>query len=519
MRALARTLERLFINALTRADALFNRLYGSRYNPLYQSGTLTVLFLLIVLVTGIYLLIFYRIGAPYESVARITDQVWTGRWMRSLHRYASDAAVLAAAVHAFRMFAQRRSWGPRALAWISGLVLLFLILVCGWTGYVMVWDNQAQVLAQEGARLLDALPLFAEPISRTFVGEQPLQGQFFFLNLFLHIAVPIGLGLLFWLHVSRLARPTVLPPRRLLWGATVLLVALSVVWPITMAAPADLFRLPRDVPLDLFYAFWVPVSRALPRWAAWSLLGIAGLALVAVPLWARPGPAERPEPSVVDERLCTGCEQCFLDCPYDAIVMLAREGDRAELIARVNPNLCVSCGICAGSCAPMGVGPPGRTGRDQLARAREFGRELEPGSLVVIGCEQSVKPARLRREAQGVVVYPVDCVGNLHTSVIEHFVRAAAGVLVASCPPRDCRNREGARWAEARMYHDREAELHARVDRRRVRLAQASAREPDRVLAEIRALRQAITELERKAAAEELELIRMCEAAEGRSGA
>ena len=104
--------------------------------------------------------------------------------MRGLHRFASDAAVVAAAVHALRLFVQGRSWGPRTLAWVSGLILLFVIFVCGWTGYVMVWDIQAEVLAREGARLLDVLPIFSEPISRGFVGERPIPAAFFFLNLF-----------------------------------------------------------------------------------------------------------------------------------------------------------------------------------------------------------------------------------------------------------------------------------------------------------------------------------------------
>src|SRR3990172_6001045 len=183
---------------LARADALMNRLYGWRYNPLYHSGALVVALLIVLFVTGIYLLFFYRLGAPYASVAALTAQPWLGRGIRGLHRYASDTAVVAALVHALRVYAQRRSWGPRTLAWITGLILLFVVFVSGWTGYVMVWDVQAQVLATEGARLFDVLPIFSEPISRAFVGERPIPGAFFFLNLFAHIAFPIGLGLVVW---------------------------------------------------------------------------------------------------------------------------------------------------------------------------------------------------------------------------------------------------------------------------------------------------------------------------------
>jgi coenzyme F420-reducing hydrogenase delta subunit len=68
--------------------------------------------------------------------------------------------------------------------------------------------------------------------------------------------------------------------------------------------------------------------------------------------------------------------------------------------------------------------------------------------------------------------------------VIEYYLRAGAdGVMVAACPARDCWNREGGKWAEARIVHEREAELQARVDRRRVRIATAAPGDLGGVLA------------------------------------
>jgi len=266
---------------LGRLDAAFNRLYTWRFNPLYHSGAITVASFLVLMATGVYLLLFYRIGAPYASVERITEQVWAGRWIRSLHRYASAAAVAAAVAHASRMLIQGRSWGPRALAWVSGLVLLFVFWVCGWTGYVMVWDSQAQVLAEEGARWLDVLPLFSEPIGRAFLGEQAMSGAFFFLNLFLHIALPIGVALILYIHVSRMARPALLPPRGLLWGLVGLATVVSIAWPVSMADPASPFALPERIPLDVFYGFWLPISLRMPAWAVWALGTAVGSLLVA----------------------------------------------------------------------------------------------------------------------------------------------------------------------------------------------------------------------------------------------
>ncbi|MEX0906794.1 MAG: cytochrome b N-terminal domain-containing protein, partial [Gemmatimonadota bacterium] len=244
---------RLGYRVLARIDALANRIYSSRGNPLYHSGAITVVLLIVLIVTGVYLLLFYRLGTPYASVVGLHKQVWAGRWIRGLHRFASDAAVVATAVHAFRMYAQRRSWGPRALAWVSGVVLMAVIMVSGWTGYILVWDAHAQLIAVEAARLLDAFPIFSEPISRAFAGERDVPAAFFFLNLFAHVALPLSIGLLLWVHVARLARPVLLPARPVLVGVIVALTAAAVVWPLPMAGPATLLEEPGSGPIAWFY--------------------------------------------------------------------------------------------------------------------------------------------------------------------------------------------------------------------------------------------------------------------------
>lgn len=483
---------------LSRLDALVDRFYGWRYNPLYQSGAIAVALFLVLLATGLYLLLYYRIGSPHASVERIASQTWTGAWIRSMHRYASDAAMVAIGIHALRMFLRGRSWGPRALAWLSGLVLVSLFLLIGWTGFVMVWDVHGLILAAEGARILDALPIFTEPVARAFIGEGPMPGAFFFLNYFLHIAVPLGVALFLYLHVARLSRPTLLPPKALGWGLVAGLFVLAVAWPAPMHPAADPGVVPSEVPLNLFYGFWIPLTRLLPPGWVW-LLGLGVVALVAsVPLWSRPRKEAAPEPSSVDPRSCTGCEQCFHDCPYEAISMVPRHDGRETLLALVDRDLCVSCGICAGSCAPMGVGPPRRTGKDQIQRVRAYLNEVPPGptDVILIACSLGAGEVGELEEFSGARVYPVQCAGNLHTSVVEFLIRAGAGgVMVAACPDRDCWNREGPQWTRERLFHDREAELKPRVDRARVTFVQAGAGDRWLLAEEVRAFQEHVRSL------------------------
>ncbi len=507
------TKPRLSFRVLSRIDAVLNRVYGSRWNPLYHSGAVTVVLLAVLLLTGIYLLVFYRIGTPYESVARLNEQAWSGRWIRALHRFASDGAVVAAAVHAFRMYAQRRSWGPRALAWVSGVLLLGVIFLSGWTGYVLVWDDHAQVLAVEGARLLDALPIFSEPISRSFTGERALPSAFFFVNLFAHIALPLSVGLLLWLHVARVARPVLVPHGRVLWGTVAAFTAAALLWPLTMSPAADLLRQPDLVRTDWFFGFWLPISQRVPAWAAWVGAAMLTVGFAAVPWITRPRREALPGPAEVNERTCTGCEQCVEDCPYDAIEMVPRRHGREGMVARVKTDLCTSCGICIGSCPPMAIGVLEGSGREQLERVRNFLASERPtkDDVIIVGCDWSAAAAEAERT--GALLFPVSCVGSLHSSTVEFLLRGGAGgVLVVGCPEDDGRTREGLTWARERLFEGRKAELKDRVDKGRVRLIEATLGEGVMLHRAVTAFAAEIEALARAGEEDSPDLLTLCRA-------
>ncbi len=146
-------------------------------------------------------------------MAGIQQDVFLGRWIRALHRYVSDAAVVAVMVHVVRLLVQGKTWGPRALAWITGVLLAGMMFVSAVTGFVLVWDEFGQKLAVAGAKMLRLVPIFPEPPDRAFVGDRPVAAPFFFMNLFLHVAVPLGMIGFLWLHTSRLARAAWFPER------------------------------------------------------------------------------------------------------------------------------------------------------------------------------------------------------------------------------------------------------------------------------------------------------------------
>jgi NAD-dependent dihydropyrimidine dehydrogenase PreA subunit/coenzyme F420-reducing hydrogenase delta subunit len=380
----------------------------------------------------------------------------------------------------------------------------------------MMWDVQGQLIVQEFARTLDELPLFSEPISRAFISGTSLTGAFFFLNLWIHVSLPLLMVLALWIHTIRAARPQLTPPKRMLWAVVGLLTALSLLWPAPLPAGADLLRMPGRVPLDWYYNFWVPLSRGLgPQvhlwaWVAFWVLG------VAVPWWWRPRRSARGEPALANEELCTGCGQCYQDCPYEAIAMVPRlAGKGSDLVAHVTPERCVSCGICAGSCAPMVIGPPARAGRDQLREAQLLRptQRMGPEHVVVFGCRHGIGAPPALTALDKVHLLPLNCGGELHSTVIEYLVRSGVGgVMVMACPERNCVHREGPRWLFARLYEDREAELKPRVDKYRVRLGHYGASDWPSAVADLRAFQTELAARADEAHAEpDVELDLECE--------
>lgn len=474
---------------LDRLDAFFDRLYGWKYNPLYQSGVLTIFLLLIAITTGTYLVFFYKIAAPYESIQRIQNQTFLGHWIRSLHIYTANAAIVAALVHLTRMFVQRRLWGARALAWISGLILLGTLFFAGLTGLMMVNDVQGHVLLAEMARLLDLLPIFSEPISTAFSGPIALSRSFFFAILFIHISVPLGLAFLLWLHTSKLARPILLPSRPLMLGTFATLFILSLAFSAPLASQADPHLLVTRFPFNAFFTFWLPLSIHLAPSMTAAIWLASIIFLGAIPWIFKPAPEMRTPPSFVHEKSCTGCTSCYVDCPYDAIAMVPRSvGLGSQLVAHVNPARCVSCGICAAACDPMGVGPLGKTGRDQLKEMESLlkSRSNKDKTVLVAGCAKSIDwPISIKNNPR-YVFYSVSCSGNLHTAVLELALKKGImGVFVVSCLPRNCANREGPKWLEARLTGGHDAALNPQIDSALIQIAQLGPMEVFRAVKEL----------------------------------
>ncbi len=447
-------------HATTLIETPVRRLAGSaRLNPLPHAGTMSVFLLGVVVVSGLYITLFFEYGhaASYESVAAMEAHA-IQRVVRALHRYSSAALVITTIVHGWRILSARRFIGrQRRFRWATGVSAVVLVWLAGVTGYWLVWDVRAQALNEVLIGFIGGTGAgtgFAVDHLGVLGGRS---GSGFLLLLwFVHLLLTVAIGYFVYRHLRRTNLPW-LPPQHMMAIMGGALVVASLALPVGMLAPAQPDRLIDRIPVDPFVLFLLPPLLSEARWL------VAGAALILLPgalLLPRLLQRRDPAPVVIDDQACTGCELCVIDCPYQALTLNAtgnatgNAGDGNPL-AVVDERRCVGCGICLGSCAFGAIELPGFDPAPPLEVADR---------PLVIACDRHAvsgdsSPAAgpsIDGAADDAAIHLVSCAGAVAPETFRLFAeRGATDIQVIGCPPNDCRYGIGNTLAAERLTGER----------------------------------------------------------------
>ena len=423
-----------------------------RYNPLPHAGTISVFLLATVIVSGLYITLFFQYGyeASYESVRGMEAHV-IQRVIRALHRYSSAALVVTTVVHGWRIFvAGRYTVRRRRWRWLTGVATLMLLWPAGASGYLLVWDTRAGAVADAIGKTISFTGLGSAWWARHLSGTTNSSGSTFMVIVWLvHILFTVIVGYFAFRHLRR-SNLAWLPARQPMMAMGGALLVVSVLLPLGMLGPADTTQVGHDVPLDPFVLFLLPILDSGWRWLA--LAGLSALASLVAGYAFISGRSSQPAPVTVIDEACTGCDLCVIDCPYQALSLVAGPAD--SMVASVDDEACTSCGICLGSCAFGAlVFEPNRLGADSGTTVAQD-QDLN-GRSVMIACDRHEAELRAEHDADSdsqPVLRLVRCAGVVGPDLITDLAKRGAGAIdVVGCAVDDCRYGVGNTLAEERV--------------------------------------------------------------------
>ena len=113
----------------------------SNLNYLWGFGSLAGLCLMIQIATGIFLAMHYtpHVDLAFLSVEHIMRDVEGGWLLRYLHANGASMFFIVVYMHMFRGLYYGSYASPREFVWCIGVVILLLMILTAFIGYVLPW--------------------------------------------------------------------------------------------------------------------------------------------------------------------------------------------------------------------------------------------------------------------------------------------------------------------------------------------------------------------------------------------
>jgi cytochrome b6 len=195
--------ERLSIGTLV-AMARKKEVPLHRHSIWYYFGGMTLFLFTVQVATGILLLLYYRPSSEnaFESVQFIITEVKFGWLIRSIHSWSANLMIATLFIHMFSVFFLRAYYPPREITWISGVLLLFIVIGFGFSGYLLPWNKLAFFATKVGTEIAGVVPIVGRPILRFLRGGDDVTGATLTRFFGFHVAVlPAAATVLIGIHV------------------------------------------------------------------------------------------------------------------------------------------------------------------------------------------------------------------------------------------------------------------------------------------------------------------------------
>ncbi|NQT14355.1 MAG: cytochrome bc complex cytochrome b subunit, partial [Planctomycetes bacterium] len=280
-----------------------------RHRWIYFLGGAALFLFGLQVASGALLMLYYQPteADAHQSVERIMSEVPLGAVVRSVHVWGADFFIAVVVLHFLVKLFTRAYRRPRELTWISGMLLLFLALGLGFSGYLLPWTELSYYATLVGTQIPGTAPLVGDWIVHFLRGGQFVTGdtitRFFAAHVML---LPLGCGLLLAVHLGLIqgqgmSLPLGMTKKKvrdampffsefLLIESCVWLVLLGTIVTLATFLPAEmgvradpLQAAPRGIKPEWYFLFMFQTLKHVPETAGVLLFSLAAAFLVLVP--------------------------------------------------------------------------------------------------------------------------------------------------------------------------------------------------------------------------------------------
>lgn len=165
----------------------------------YCFGGLTFFVTVIQILSGMFLTMYYvpDIINAHASVYYLQNEVAFGVIVRGMHHWGASLVIVMMFLHTLRVFFTGSYKKPRELNWVVGVLIFFVMLGLGFTGYLLPWDNKAYFATVVGLQIAESVPIIGD-FTKTLLAGGNIIGaatltRFFAIHVFFLPAALLGL--------------------------------------------------------------------------------------------------------------------------------------------------------------------------------------------------------------------------------------------------------------------------------------------------------------------------------------
>jgi len=173
----------------------------------YVFGVISIVCLILQFLSGFWLAMYYKpsISDAFNSIQYIMREVKYGWLIRYIHTTGASALFIALYLHTFRSMIYGSYQKPRELVWLLGMMMMIVLMVEAFLGYLLPWGQMSYWGAEVVVSLFESIPWIGEPLSLWIKGDYVISGvtlnRFYAIHV---IGVPLLLVFLMILHILSL---------------------------------------------------------------------------------------------------------------------------------------------------------------------------------------------------------------------------------------------------------------------------------------------------------------------------